>query len=57
MFLPPHGIRYQLVISNLELFAVNLIPLPASDGMRIVRAIFSSHRAAGADQALTGPKG
>lgn len=56
MFLPPHGIRYQLVISNLELFAVNLIPLPASDGMRIVRAIFTSHRAPGTDLALKGQK-
>jgi stage IV sporulation protein FB len=56
MFLPPHGVRYQLVLTNLELFAFNLIPLPASDGMRIVRAIFTSHRIAGANHTLNRPK-
>jgi stage IV sporulation protein FB len=56
MFLPSHGIRYQLVLANLELFAVNLLPLPASDGLRIVRTFFTSYRVAGADRALNTQK-
>jgi Zn-dependent protease len=38
LFLPRIGI--QLAFCNLTLFVVNLVPLPSSDGMRIVRSIW-----------------
>jgi Zn-dependent protease len=42
--LPRIGI--QLAFCNLTLFVVNLVPLPSSDGLRIVRAIWGQGQSA-----------
>jgi len=46
MYLPLIG--PQLAFCNLVLCVMNLLPLPHSDGMRILRALWGSNRAAGA---------
>ncbi len=44
LFLPRIGI--QLAFCNLTLFVVNLVPLPSSDGLRIVRSIWGQSQSA-----------
>lgn len=50
-FIPKIG--PQLALCNFMLFITNLIPLPSSDGMHIVRELFASSRSAGASPVLS----
>jgi Zn-dependent protease len=45
----------QLAFCNLVLCVVNLLPLPASDGLRILRALSGSNRPAGMIPAMSEP--
>ena len=53
MFLPLFG--PQLAFCNMVLCVVNLLPLPASDGLRVLRALFVSSPAAGMIPVLSEP--
>jgi Zn-dependent protease len=45
----------QLAFCNLVICVMNLLPLPASDGLRILRALFASGRATGMVPAMSEP--
>lgn len=51
VFLPRIGI--QLAFLNLTLFALNLVPLPSSDGLRILNTIRGSGKSPGTTQIVT----
>jgi stage IV sporulation protein FB len=53
MFLPVIG--PQLAFCNLVLCVMNLLPLPASDGLRILRALFVSSPSASMMPAMSEP--
>jgi Zn-dependent protease len=46
-------IGHQLALCNFMLCATNLLPIPSSDGMHILRSLFASSRTVGVNAVLS----